>query len=141
VGLCLLDASGPSFLYIRLLQLLAFLLLTLVTWVAYPEIGLWRIGERLALFRAMLELGQSVPIMPGSCDMLDWCLDCCAIGAMLSVIWLVRKIWLGLIAIDEEWADPPLAAGVSSCEIIDMQEWKAQVTARTSSATMAGQRH
>ena len=140
VGVWLLNAAAPASLSVRLLQLLAFSLLTLVTWVAYPEAGLLRVGERLALFRAGLELSQSLPIMPGNSDMLDWCIDCSAIGAVLSVIWLARKMWLGFIEIDEERAVPRKAVWTLDCEIIDMKEWKARAAARTSPATMAGQR-
>lgn len=134
----LLDAWGSVSLSIRLLQLLAFALLTLVTWVAYPEAGILRIGERLALFRAVLELGQS--LTPGRCDILDWCLDCCAIGAVLFVIWLARKIWLSLLAIDEERAVRRKAVWAPDCEIIDMQEWKERATARPPSVVTVGHR-
>lgn len=138
-GVWLLDAWEASSLSIRLLQLLAFSLLTLVTWVAYSEAGLLRVGERLVLFRAVLEVGQSAPMAPGNCDMLDWCLDCCAIGLAMSVVWLGREIWLGIMAIDEERTSSRKAVG-TPCEIIDMKEWKARTAARTSSVTMAGQR-
>lgn len=139
-GVWVLDALGHFPLSIRPLQFLAFSLLTLVTWVAYADTGLVRVGERLVLFRAVLELSQSVPMTPGSSKLLDWFLDCCAIGAALSVIWLARRIWLGLIAIDDEGYAPQKAGSAPGCEIIDMKEWKARTAYRASSATRAGHR-
>lgn len=123
-GIWLFDVSGSSAVSIMLLQLLAFSFLTLVTWVAYGDAGLLRVGERLVLFRAVLELGQSVSIVPGTCDLLDWCRDCSAILAVLIVIGLARKAWLGLVAIDEEGSAPRKAISASGCEIIDMKAWK-----------------
>jgi len=139
-GVWLLDVSGHFPLSIRSLQFLAFSLLTLVTWLAYADTGLVRIGERLVLFRAVLELGRSAPMMAGSSNLLDWFLDCCAIGVVLSVIWLAREIWLGLIAIDDEGSFPQKAAPAPGCEIIDMKEWKARTASRTSSVTRSGHR-
>ena len=121
-----------------LLQLLAFSFLTLVTWVAYGDAGLLRVGERLVLFRAVLELVQSVSIVPGTCDLLDWCRDCCAIVAVLTVIGLARKAWFGLVAIDEEGSAAQKATSTPGCEIVDMKEWKMRARAIAAPASNAG---
>jgi len=139
-GIWILDASGPVTLPIRILQLLAFSLLTLVTWLAYFEAGLWRVGERLILFRAVLELGQSLPFIPGRCDLLDWSLDCLGIGVAMGALWLARKAWRRFVA---EWQEGSSRQNVvirSSCEIIDMKEWKRRADATARSATIAGNR-
>lgn len=139
-GIWILDASGPVTLPIRFLQLLAFSLLTLVTWLAYFEAGLWRVGERLILFRAVLELGRSLPFVPGRCNLLDWCLDCLGIGAALAALWLAREAWRRFVAICQEGSSGQNAVIRSSCEIIDMKEWKRRADATARSATIAGNR-
>lgn len=126
----------------RLLPMFAFALLAVAARIAYPAAGLRRTGERLILFRAILELLQSISIVPGTCDVMDWGLDCLGIGSALLMLWFVRGIWLSILAIDQREPSPGAMGGAleASCEVIDMQEWQSRMRANSSAVPLQGRR-
>ena len=69
---------------------LAFAVLALLGALAYRATRLLRIGERLSLLGAAIELVQSIPGLHRDCDILDWVTDTIAVGIVLVLVWAWR---------------------------------------------------
>jgi uncharacterized membrane protein YjjP (DUF1212 family) len=64
---------------------LGFAVLTFLAIAAYPRASRLRIGERMALFGALIELVQGLPVIGRSCDLYDWLADFAAIAMVLTL--------------------------------------------------------
>jgi VanZ family protein len=64
---------------------LGFAVLTALAIAAYPQALRLRIGERMALFGAVIELVQGQPFIGRSCDLYDWLADIAAVSVVLIV--------------------------------------------------------
>ena len=82
-----IDHYGDKFEHV-----LAFVTITLLAAVAYPEVPLPRIAEHLSFLGALIEVGQSIPALHRDCDIFDWVADTAAVVAVLCVYALVRWI-------------------------------------------------
>ncbi|MET0269813.1 MAG: hypothetical protein ABW173_05230 [Sphingomonas sp.] len=69
----------------------AFATLALLAALAYPQASLWRIGMRLALLGAAIEIVQAIPALHRDCSARDWLTDATAITIMLGLIALSRR--------------------------------------------------
>lgn len=70
---------------------LAFVTLSVLAALAFPEAALPRIGERLSFLGALIEVFQSIPSLHRDCDVMDWVFDTVAITVALLLIVALRK--------------------------------------------------
>lgn len=78
---------------------LAFIVLTVLACLSYPEAERLRIGERLSFLGAMIEVLQSIPILHRDCDILDWAADTTAICVTLLILSALRpRSWRSKIS-------------------------------------------
>lgn len=70
----------------------AFMVLSLLAALAYPDARLTRIGERLSFLGALIEVAQSIPALHRDCDIRDWAADTGAIIAMLLIVAGIRRL-------------------------------------------------
>ena len=81
-----IDQFGDKFSH-----MLAFAAMALLAALAYPQMRLVRIGERLSFLGALIEVLQSIPSLHRDCDIFDWIADTCAITVVLLIIWAIRR--------------------------------------------------
>lgn len=72
-------------------HMLVFATLALLAGLAYPEAPLLRIAERLSFLGALIEVGQSIPMLHRDCDIRDWFADTVAVLVVLGVFALIRR--------------------------------------------------
>ena len=70
---------------------LAFVVMTTLAVMGFPEAPLLRIGERLSFLGALIEVFQSIPFLHRDCDVLDWITDTIAITVTLLVVRAIRR--------------------------------------------------
>ena len=70
----------------------AFLVLTILAVVAYPQAPRWRVLLWLAGFGGAIELVQAIPALHRSSDWRDWLADIGAVLVALALAALARKI-------------------------------------------------
>jgi hypothetical protein len=83
--LAMIDQFGDKFEH-----MLAFAVITLLAALAYPNVKLARIAERLSFLGALIEVAQSVPALHRDCDIFDWVADTVSILLMLTLVAIVR---------------------------------------------------
>ncbi len=71
---------------------LAFLTLTILACMGFPQAPLLRIGERLSFLGALIEVAQSLPALHRDCDILDWLADTAAIAVILLIVAAYRGV-------------------------------------------------
>lgn len=81
-----MDSLGDKFEH-----MLAFAVLAGLGAVAYREMSLFRLGERLSFLGAAIEVIQSIPSLHRDCDILDWVTDTIAVGMVLGLVWGWRR--------------------------------------------------
>jgi hypothetical protein len=81
-----IDALGDKFEHS-----LAFIVLTVLACLSYPNADRFRIGERLSFLGAMIEVLQSIPSLHRDCDILDWIADTTAIVITLLILSMIRR--------------------------------------------------
>lgn len=70
----------------------AFTTLALLGALAYPRMALPRLGLRLSLLGAAIELCQSIPALHRDCSVWDWAADTAAIAVTLTIVaWWRRR--------------------------------------------------
>lgn len=72
-------------------HMLAFIVLSVLAVPAFPAMPLWRIGERLSFFGALIEVLQSIPALHRNCDIFDWIADSSAIAVTLACVYWMKK--------------------------------------------------
>lgn len=70
----------------------AFATLTVLAVTAFPAMELLRVGERLSLFGALIEVVQATPALHRDCDIFDWVADTLMIALVLVSIALYRRL-------------------------------------------------
>lgn len=70
---------------------LTFATLALLASLAYPDMPIARIGERLSFLGALIEMFQSIPALRRDCDVLDWLADTAAIVVVLALVAFTRR--------------------------------------------------
>ncbi|HEU4960903.1 MAG TPA: hypothetical protein VFT56_10890 [Sphingomonas sp.] len=70
---------------------LAFATLTLLALFGFPSMLPLRIAERLSFLGALIELGQSIPVLHRDCDVRDWVADTIAILIVVLVVSTAKK--------------------------------------------------
>ena len=65
---------------------LAFAALTVLALLGFPAVPPLRIAERLSFLGALIELGQSIPMLHRDCDILDWVVDTVAILVVVLIV-------------------------------------------------------
>ena len=68
----------------------AFVVLSVLAALAFPEEPLARIGERLSFLGAIIEVVQNIPAVHRDCDIMDWLADTVAVIATLIIVAIVR---------------------------------------------------
>ena len=76
-------------------HMLAFAVIALLAAMAYREVPLVRIGERLSFLGALIEVGQSIPSLHRDCDIRDWFADTGAVVVMLTAYAIARRFRRG----------------------------------------------
>ena len=69
----------------------AFAVIALLAAIAYPEVPLSRVAERLSFLGALIEVAQSIPMLGRDCDILDWFADTAAVLVVIGLYALVRR--------------------------------------------------
>lgn len=67
-------------------HMLVFATLAGLGGLAFPEMPLTRLGERLSFLGAMIEVCQAMPIIHRDCDIRDWIADTLAIAIVLTLL-------------------------------------------------------
>jgi VanZ family protein len=67
----------------KLQHILAFLTLATLASAAYPRLAWWRIVGGLAAFGALIELGQTIPVLHRTASWADWIADCVAVALVM----------------------------------------------------------
>ncbi len=67
-------------------HMLAFGVLAILGSVAFPDMPLARLGERLSFLGALIEVCQSIPALHRDCDVRDWLADTLAIIVALVMV-------------------------------------------------------
>jgi VanZ family protein len=75
----------------KLQHIFAFTVLSGLAGAAYRRTSLWKIGSGLALFGALIELLQSIPVLHRDASIWDWAADCGAIILVLLIFRFVRQ--------------------------------------------------
>jgi len=75
----------------KIQHILAFAVLTALALAAYTRASWVKIGFGLAIFGALIELGQLVPILHRDGSWLDWAADCAAVAAVLALGVPIRR--------------------------------------------------
>jgi hypothetical protein len=70
----------------------AFVTLSFLASLAFPAGSPLRIGERLSLLGALIELVQNIPALHRDCDIMDWVADTIAIAVTLAVVVAIRRM-------------------------------------------------
>ena len=81
-----IDQFGDKFEH-----MLAFATMAILASLAYPDVPLFRIGERLSFLGALIEVCQSIPALHRDCDIRDWIADTLAIVVVLLIVRLGRR--------------------------------------------------
>jgi len=81
-----IDQFGDKFSH-----MLAFAAMALLAALAYPQMRLVRIGERLSFLGALVEVLQSIPALHRDCDIRDWVADTIAIVVVLVIVATIRR--------------------------------------------------
>ena len=76
----------------KIQHIAAFVVLTILTVVAYPRAARWRVLLGLAAFGGAIELVQAIPALHRSSDWRDWLADTGAILFALALAALARRI-------------------------------------------------
>jgi len=76
-------------------HMLAFVTLSVLASLAFPEAPLLRIGERLSFLGALIEVVQSIPALQRDCDIRDWIADTIAIAVALTIVAWIRRLRAG----------------------------------------------
>ena len=75
----------------KIQHIAAFTCLSLVGAVAFPNLSLARLGERLSFLGAIIEVVQSTPALHRDCDVRDWIADTVAIVIVLLAVAAFRR--------------------------------------------------
>lgn len=77
----------------KIQHIAAFLALSLLGAMAFPQASLFRLGERLSFLGALIEVVQNIPALHRDCDIVDWVVDTVAIAVMLVLVrvWRLRE--------------------------------------------------
>lgn len=67
-------------------HMLAFSTMAVLAALAYPNVRLPQIGERLSFLGALIEVLQAIPALHRDCDILDWAADTLVVAAVLLVV-------------------------------------------------------
>jgi len=70
----------------------AFVTLSVLASLAFPNVAPVRIGERLSFLGALIELVQNIPALHRDCDIMDWIADTAAIAVTLVIVVYVRRL-------------------------------------------------
>ena len=81
------DAYGD-----KVQHMMAFAVMALLAAIAYPEVPLPRIAERLSFLGALIEVAQSIPMLGRDCDIRDWFADTGAVVVVIGLYALVRHL-------------------------------------------------
>ncbi|WP_242095884.1 MULTISPECIES: hypothetical protein [unclassified Sphingomonas] len=81
-----IDHYGDKFEHV-----LAFSTIALLAAFAYPRTPLLRLTEHLSFLGALIEVGQSMPILGRDCDIRDWIADTVAVIVVLLLVKAFRK--------------------------------------------------
>lgn len=83
-----IDRFGDKFEH-----MLAFSVLALLARFSFQRMSGWRIFEHLSFFGALIEVGQSIPLLHRDCDIRDWAADTLAVAVALIVShWLAPQL-------------------------------------------------
>jgi VanZ family protein len=69
----------------------AFITLGVLSALALPRFSLLKIASWLALFGALIEFTQMIPVLHRDASMLDWLADLCAIAGGLLIVAPFRR--------------------------------------------------
>jgi hypothetical protein len=75
----------------KMQHIAAFSCLSLVGAVAFPNLSLARLGERLSFLGAIIEVVQSISALHRDCDVRDWIADTIAIVIVLLAVAAYRR--------------------------------------------------
>lgn len=70
----------------------AFATLAAIGSLAYARAGLLRLLIGLSLFGAFIEVVQAIPALQRDSDVWDWVADTVAVVAILTLVWLWRRL-------------------------------------------------
>lgn len=73
-------------------HIIAFVTLSILACLAFPEAALARIGERLSFLGAVIEVVQNIPALHRDCDVYDWIAETIAIAVTLAAVALFRRM-------------------------------------------------
>ena len=76
----------------KLWHVVAFVTLSFLASLAFPDAPLARIGERLSFLGALIEVVQSIPALHRDCDVRDWIADTLAVAATLVIVAGIRRL-------------------------------------------------
>jgi VanZ family protein len=81
-----IDGYGDKFQH-----MLAFATIALLAGLGYRATPLWRLAEHLSFLGALIEVGQSMPILGRDCDIRDWIADTAAVLVVLGLVAAWRR--------------------------------------------------
>ena len=67
-------------------HIVAFVTLSVLASLAYPEAGLFRIGLLLSLYGAAIEVLQAIPVLHRDSSFWDWMADTAAVVVTLALV-------------------------------------------------------
>ena len=73
-------------------HIIAFAVLTLLAWLAYPATKRWRLFVNLSALGVLIEVVQAIPALHRDANLLDWLADCGAVAMTMGVIALAKKV-------------------------------------------------
>ncbi|NBC37455.1 hypothetical protein GTZ99_12940 [Novosphingobium sp. FSY-8] len=71
----------------------AFATLAVLSRLAFPTAGRWRIVERLSFFGALIEVFQAIPELHRDCQWSDWVADTLAAGVAVVLAEAALRWW------------------------------------------------
>lgn len=72
----------------------AFVTLSVLGSLAFPDMPLPRLGERLSFLGAIIEVVQNIPSLHRDCDVMDWLADTVAVILALAIVWFMRQRYI-----------------------------------------------
>jgi VanZ family protein len=69
----------------------AFATLAILAAISFPTASVWKIGERLSFFGALIEVFQAIPSLHRDCDWHDWVADTFALSVALYLFTLAKR--------------------------------------------------
>lgn len=82
-----IDSYGDKFEH-----MLAFAVITFLAATGYRDVPMVRIAEHLSFLGALIEVGQSLPVLGRDCDIRDWIADTLAVLVVLAVVAIGRRL-------------------------------------------------